>query len=100
MVTLQGGKLGVGIMVPLAPVMTEATIRNSTEEAIYDRSYRIRNNRNQMRADRFATCGAMLGSVGAKVVGGSVLTGLILGLNIGTISAGVVNNQLAKASKD
>ena len=34
----------MGILIPAAPIMTEAAIRKSTEERIYDRSYRIRNN--------------------------------------------------------
>ena len=41
----QASKIGTAIMVPAAPLMTELTIRNSTEERIYDRSYRIRNNK-------------------------------------------------------
>ena len=35
-------------MAPLAPFMTEGVIRNATEEAIYDRSYRIRVNQGQV----------------------------------------------------
>ena len=34
----------MAILVPAAPVMVELAIRKSTEERIYDRSYRIRNN--------------------------------------------------------
>ena len=45
---LQGGKIGCGILVPLSPVMTEMAIRNATEDAIYDRSFRIRNNKTQV----------------------------------------------------
>ena len=41
----QASKIGTAVMVPAAPLMTEFTIRNSTEERIYDRSYRIRNNK-------------------------------------------------------
>ena len=37
-------------MAPLAPLMTEGVIRNATEEAIYDRSYRIRVNQGQVPA--------------------------------------------------
>ena len=33
---------------PLSPLMTEAAIRNADEEAVYDRSYRIRYNKGQV----------------------------------------------------
>ncbi len=44
----QGAKLGPLIIGPLAPLMTEGVIRNATEEAIYDRSFRIRANQGQV----------------------------------------------------
>ena len=36
------------VLTPAAPIMTEMTIKNSTEDMIYDRSYRIRHNKNQV----------------------------------------------------
>ena len=41
----QASKIGMVVAIPLAPLATEMTIRNATEERIYDRSYRIRNNK-------------------------------------------------------
>jgi len=38
----------VMVMIPLAPLMTEGAIRNATEDAIYDRSFRLRANEGQV----------------------------------------------------
>ena len=37
-----------GVLVPLAPIMTEMTIKNSDDYQVWDRSYRIRNNEGQV----------------------------------------------------
>ena len=45
---MQGQKIGSAVMTAMAPLMVEMVIRNATQEAIFDRSYRIRNNKNQV----------------------------------------------------
>lgn len=97
--------------------MVEMAIRNATQEAIYDRSYRIRNNTNQvynmvykkswnplarkncilqMTTDRFAFCGAVLGSGASLMIGKGLLPGLFSGFAFGTLSAGAYNTALKK----
>ena len=51
----------------------------------------------QMRVDRLASLGVLAGFASAKVLSGSVLVGIVLGMNIGVISAAVVNQQSQKA---
>ena len=47
----QAQKFGCLIATPTAPIITESMLyfTNSEEEAVYDRSYRIRCNKNQVR---------------------------------------------------
>ncbi len=45
---MQTGKVMTGVLVPLAPIMTEMTIKNSDDYQVWDRSYRIRNNEGQV----------------------------------------------------
>ena len=94
---VRGGKVGMGILSPLAPLMTEGTVRNQEYERIYDRAFRIRYNSGQMRADRWAVAGG----VGGLVMGGVVarvgaLAGGMLGVIVGTLSAGVHTNIILK----
>ena len=45
----QAGKWGVLVMTPTFPLITEMALKNSTPEAVYDRAYRIRHNKGQVR---------------------------------------------------
>ena len=85
-------------MGPLAPVMTEAILqkRNATEESVYDRCYRIRNNRNQLRVDRHATYLALAGGGLGSAAKIGVTNGLLLGFTVGTVTTGILNSTLWK----
>lgn len=77
--------IGALILVPL----TYARIRDQTEEQIFDRSYRLRHNKMQVRCDRIsvvtAGIGAVAGVIGFSSVGliTSGLYGASLGLGLG-----------------
>ena len=45
----QAGKWGVLVMTPTFPLITEMALKKSTPEAVYDRAYRIRHNKGQVR---------------------------------------------------
>lgn len=62
------------------------------------RSYRIRHNTGQVRTDRFATYGAVLGTGASVVMGSGALPGLLAGITAATFSAGIYNNAIAKKS--
>ncbi len=85
-----------GTLIPLAPVLTEMAIRNSDDYQVWDRSYRIRNNEGQMRTDRFAAAGVVLGFVGSAAAGATILPGLMAGLAVGTVSSGIYGNFIKK----
>jgi len=88
-----GGKWGVLTMTPLWPVMTEMVLKNATPDAVYDRAYRIRNNKGQLRVDRYADLFAIGGLGLAVALKGSIWTGLIAGMNVGIVAAAVQNVQ-------
>lgn len=69
------------------------------EYAYYDRSYRLRHNRNQVRVDRLAYVGSIAGLAVAPAAGYYMLGGACLGLAAGTVTGGVYNAVLAKTSK-
>jgi hypothetical protein len=54
-----GALLGVVV----GPVLTIARMHTQSDEAIYDRCYRLRNNRSQVAADYFATPPGIVGGV-------------------------------------
>jgi len=92
----KASKIGMAVGIPLAPIATEFFIRNATEERIYDRSYRIRNNKGQMRTDRYATCGGLLGGAASSAMGYNPMSGLILGIVSGCFTAGFIVNPRNK----
>jgi len=97
--SLKASKIGMGILIPASPIMTEAAIRNSTEERIFDRSYRIRSNQGQMRTDRYATYGGVLGGAVTSLLGYKLVPGLISGLVAGTLTAGLIVNPKERNKK-
>ncbi len=90
---MRGGRIGAGIGVLAGPVMTETMLSQSkaTPDSIYDRSYRIRYNIGQVRTDRFATYGAVLGLGAASLMGAPAINGGIVGFTAATFFAGFYN---------
>jgi len=76
----------------LSPVMTELAVsksKNPGDYGFYDRSYRLRHNEGQLRADRFSAAGGLAGAGLAAATGASGLTGLLGGFALGCLSSGV-----------
>ena len=69
------------MLVPL----TYARIRDQTEEQIFDRSYRIRYNKGQIRCDRISVATAGIGAVAGAMTFSSVgmVTGGLYGASLG-----------------
>ena len=65
--------------------LTYARIRDQTEEQIFDRSYRLRYNKSQVRCDRISVAtagiGAVAGAFGFSSVG--LVTGGLYGASLG-----------------
>lgn len=74
------------------PAMTYGKIRasNLTEEEIFDRSFRLRHNRNQNNIDRSVAVGSILGLAARG------LSGIVLGINAGLFCGIAINYLMPK----
>lgn len=66
-----------GVGIGLAAILTMVRIWNDADEQIYDRSYRLRHNKGQVRMDKFTYGSALAGGiVGMAAVPWSVAAGV------------------------
>lgn len=95
------GKWGVMLSFIAGPVMTRSVlnVKQATPESVYDRCYRIRNNRGQVRVDRGSAVGALSGSALMLPMGGSPVMGALVGMSVGIISMAVYNNAVLPSKK-
>ncbi|EDO46076.1 predicted protein [Nematostella vectensis] len=95
------GKYGAVLGAAAGPAMTYARVVGGgiDEDGLYDRCYRLRYNRNQVRTDRLAFLGTLGGAAGAMAMGGSLSSGAVIGLVGGTVLAGVYNSAFAAREK-
>ena len=77
----------------LAAVMTIARLWSSTDEQIFDRAYRLRYNKGQVRMDKFTYGSALLGGVAGAAAGG--LNGSLQGASVG-VGLAVLAHTLTK----
>ena len=87
------GKVGAVLGVPAGLLMMYGRERSLDigDEGYFDRAYRLRKNRNQVRVDRGSYLGALAGVAGAFGMGASLSSGAVVGMVGGTILAGVYN---------
>jgi len=90
------GLWGLALGCLAGPLMTYAKIANQEEPAIYDRCYRLRNNRGQVRVDRASVVGLVGGSGLSIALKKCPVTGGLLGMTAGVIGMAVYNNSLSK----
>jgi len=88
------GKWGVMLAFVAGPLMTQQVLKakKASPESVYDRCYRLRNNRGQVRVDRGSAVGAVSVAAAAVPMGGSPLLGGLFGMSMGIISMAVYNN--------
>ena len=86
-------KGGAVIGVPAGPLMTYARMRSLDEDGVYDRCYRLRYNRGQVRVDRFWIIGGLVGMTAATATSGVATAGAVLGMNAGVLLAAAYNNM-------
>ena len=83
-----------GVGVAFAAIMTFMRIRGNEEEQIWDRCYRLRYNKGQVRMDKFSYGFALVGgAAGAAGLGG--LAGAVQGASIG-LGLSVLGHVLTK----
>jgi len=88
------GKWGVMLSFVAGPVMTQGVLRGrqATPDSVYDRCYRLRYNKGQIRIDRGSVVGAVSGAALAGQMSASPLMGALLGMSAGVISMALYNN--------
>merc|ERR1711976_581021 len=81
------GRNGLIFGVIAGPIMTEATPqgKKATDESVWDRCYRLRHNKNQVRTDQYASFCALGGATATGIMGQGPLTGAVIGFATGTI---------------
>ncbi|XP_064398491.1 uncharacterized protein LOC135345075 [Halichondria panicea] len=89
---------GMGIGMVFAAVMTMMRTRGNTEEQVFDRSYRLRYNKRQVRLDKFSYGFALIGgAAGAAGLGG--LGGVVGGASMG-LGLSVIGHSLTGRSSE
>jgi len=92
------GKYGVMLSFVAGPLMTQSVLsaKKANRDSVYDRCYRLRYNKKQIRIDRGSAVGAVGGSALAGQMGASPVMGALVGLSVGFISMMVYNYALPK----
>jgi len=95
------GKWGVIISLFVGPAMTTSVLRakNADRDSVYDRCYRLRYNRNQVRVDRGSAVGALTGAALAVPMGARPLFGGLVGMSMGIMAMAYYNNALLPKKK-
>ena len=84
------GKIMALGLPPLAPLFVEMKLKDEEEERVYDRSFRLRHNQGQLRADRYSLVAALAGGL---ISGPS---GAMVGVASGTLVAALQTNVFLK----
>lgn len=87
------GKYGVMIGLVAGPLLCWQKLRvsNASQASIWDRCYRLRYNRSQVRVDQLSLVGALAGYGAATYLGDSGALGAIMGMSGGVIFAAFLN---------
>ena len=87
---LKTGKRMVVVLPPLAPLFVEMKLKEEEQERVYDRSFRLRHNEGQLRADRYSILAALAGGLTAGT------SGALVGVAAGTLGAALHTNVFNK----
>lgn len=91
------GRNGVLIGAVLGPVLTYMRVRNEEDPyKTWDRCYRLRHNKNQVRVDQASVVGAVTGAAAGAGVGGGALFGGLTGMVMGIFTAAIYNSVVVK----
>jgi len=97
----KAGKVGAGIGLVTGPAMTYSKFRDQTYEQVWDRAYRVRKNRGQVRADQGYIAGGVIGSLVTTLTASNPLVGELVGSSIGILGAAYYTNMyLPKKEKE
>ncbi|KAK2144645.1 hypothetical protein LSH36_740g01073 [Paralvinella palmiformis] len=85
------GRNGMIIGVGLGPLLVYARTMKDPQEKIIDRDFRLRHNRGQVRVDRGAIVGGIIGVGANTLLGKPKLIGGLVGITAGVIGMAVYN---------
>ena len=87
------GRNGVIIGTVMGPFMTFMKLRNENDDyKVWDRCYRLRYNRNQVRVDQASVSLGVGGAIAGALAGQGVLFGGLAGMVVGILSAATFNS--------
>jgi len=92
------GLWGVAIGVVAGPLMTYGRLKSANADihSVYDRCYRLRCNRGQVRVDQASTVGAVSGAMLSILLKTCPLFGALFGMSAGVLSMAAYNNTGSK----
>ena len=93
---MRAGRNGLIVGVILGPIMTCMAMRKEEASAIYDRCYRLRYNRGQVRCDELSLIGAGIGTGAGYMSSVGPLFGGLLGMTSGIFLSAFITNFLLK----
>ncbi|CAH8660621.1 unnamed protein product [Schistosoma bovis] len=73
--------------ITIAPILMYARMKDQPDEAFYDRCYRLRSNKSQLRVDRFSYIGLGCGGIAGFANAAGPIQTAIIGMMIGTVAA-------------
>jgi len=94
----RAGLVGVALGCIAGPAMTYGRVRNLEQDAIYDRCYRLRHNRTQVKVDRASFVGLIAGGGLGIALGGCPMYGGLVGMSAGVLTMAAYNRS-AEAPK-
>lgn len=94
MVTCGTNGLILGLVA--GPIMTALLMRKQESDRVWDRCYRLRHNRNQVRVDQLSILGAACGAAVGNYNESGVAFGGILGMTSGIVLATFINSLTAE----
>ncbi|ELU03845.1 hypothetical protein CAPTEDRAFT_226486 [Capitella teleta] len=91
----KAGRVGVVMSFFTGPAMTYFTVKGNEEIKIYDRCFRLRHNRKQVRVDQASIIGGLSGAaIGASQANPTL--GFLVGMTSGVLGAAAYNSKQDK----
>ncbi|KAK2146259.1 hypothetical protein LSH36_622g02000 [Paralvinella palmiformis] len=85
------GKGGIALGLVVGPILMAARAAPLERKEVFDRSYRIRFNRNQVSVDRLSIVGALAGAGAAHFLNNEAAMGAVFGFAGGCVFGGLLN---------
>lgn len=94
--TTKASKVGLVLSPFTGTAMTYGRVKNDQVERVYDRDFRLRHNKNQVRVDQASIIGGLGGAAIGMSKAANPVLGYTLGVTTGVLGAAFYNNVLKK----